>query len=202
MTDFATHKRLKPSAAERRAKAPRRSATKFTGALVAFSLGIATFSAAPARADNTDLGLALGGLLTLFVVGKALDNSSDNKASEKRADDRKANDRKVSITVHKQPSVKPHSRYQPKPQIKKHPSTPKTARVQNTFKIPSHCVVTGHDRHHRLKTVALENCVVKSRSSARALPQACEIRVNTKRGRTYAHEIGCLNNFGYRVTRS
>lgn len=58
--------------------------TKFTAGLLALSIATAGFSAAPARAGDNDAALALGGLLTLFVIGKALDDKNDKKASATR----------------------------------------------------------------------------------------------------------------------
>lgn len=53
--------------------------TKFTAGLLALSMATAGISAAPARAGEEELALALGGLVTLFVIGKALENKGDDK---------------------------------------------------------------------------------------------------------------------------
>ncbi|WP_417250213.1 hypothetical protein [Celeribacter sp.] len=49
--------------------------TKFTAGLIAFSLAISA-AAAPARADDKGVATALGGLLALIVIGKAIEGSS------------------------------------------------------------------------------------------------------------------------------
>lgn len=179
-------------------RGPKRRTTKFTGALVAFSVVVASFAATPARADDADVARALGGLFTLFVIGKAIDN---------------ANDKPKSTTVYRKPAPKPHTpivihrkpTVQPGQHVsvsKRRKPTPPKASHSDAFKIPNHCVVTARDGKRRAQTVALESCVVKSRKSARSLPNACEVRVHTKHGRGHAYELGCLTNFGYRVARS
>jgi hypothetical protein len=55
--------------------------TRFTAGLLALSVATAGFSAAPARAGEKEAALALGGLLTLFVIGKALDDKNDSKVT-------------------------------------------------------------------------------------------------------------------------
>lgn len=48
---------------------------KFATGLTIFALSTATL-AAPARAGDDDVAKAIGGLLTLFVIGKALENAN------------------------------------------------------------------------------------------------------------------------------
>lgn len=151
--------------------------TKFAAGLVALSLAVSGFTAAPAHADDKDVALAVGGLLTLFVIGKAIDEAKDKKTSSQ-----------VTARV-----TRPDT-------PRKRRSTPVVR--DGHFKIPSTCVVPARSRHNRTETVALESCVMKSRKSAQSLPSACETRVRTKRGRAHAYELGCLTNFGYRVSRS
>lgn len=151
--------------------ASKKRTPKFAAGLVALSLAISGLSVAPARAGDADVARAIGGLLTLFVVGKAIENhSSKSKAA---------------------PVKSQHDRH----------NTPRVDR-RSSFDIPSSCVVSVQGNRNRLQTVAMENCVMKNRRSAVALPRACETVVRTKRGRADAYDVGCLNNFGYRVTQS
>ena len=150
---------------------------KFAAGLVALSMAVTAAYATPARADDADVARVIGGLVTLFVIGKAIENSgSKSKAST-------AASHQVTLNDH----GKRHDR--------------RTAR-KDTFEIPNSCVVSVRDKRKRVQSVALENCVMRERRSAVALPRACETKVNTKRGRTDAYDVGCLNNFGYRITHS
>ena len=51
----------------------------FIASIVAASIAITGLSAAPARAE-TDLGSALAGLTTLFILGKIISDSNDRKS--------------------------------------------------------------------------------------------------------------------------
>jgi hypothetical protein len=148
-----------------------RRTTKFTAALVALSLGVSSLAAVPARAAEEDVALAVGGLLSLFILSKAIENAGDNKPSAKIA--------------YKQPS---------KP-------TPQKRKRADAFKIPNKCVASARGRNNRVRTVAFESCVKRAHRTSVKLPSACETRVRTSKGRAQAYELGCLNNFGYRVTR-
>jgi hypothetical protein len=147
---------------------PKRRITKFTAALVALSLGVSGLSAAPARADDADVARAIGGLLTLFVIGKAIENGSSKS--------------KITTSVSNKPQRNQVS----------------------AFDIPNACVVSIRDKRSRLQTVVLEDCIKRERRSAAALPRACETSVKVKHNNTRsdAYDVGCLNNFGYRVAQN
>nr|WP_321506494.1 hypothetical protein [uncultured Celeribacter sp.] len=147
--------------------------TKFTAGLLAVSLATAGISAAPARASDNDVALALGGLVTLFVIGKALENKNDD------------HDRPARVTVPRH-----------------HDRDDWRARNQGrAFEIPGECVLSTRGQYDRGSRVAMENCLKRERVSKAKLPQACETRVRTQRGRQDAYDVGCLQNFGYRITR-
>ncbi|RPE64826.1 hypothetical protein EDD53_2590 [Pacificibacter maritimus] len=153
-------------------KPTKRRTTKFTAALVALSLGVSGLSAAPARADDADVARAIGGLLTLFVIGKAIEQgSSKSKATSRPAEN---------------PS---------------RPARPHRER-RSSFEIPNTCVVSFRDSRSRSQNVALKDCMQRERHAANALPRACETSVKLKRNnkRSEAYDVGCLNNFGYRVS--
>ena len=59
-----------------KAKTSRKRTPKFAAGLVAFSMAVTATFATPARADDADVARAIGGLLTLFVIGKAIENSN------------------------------------------------------------------------------------------------------------------------------
>lgn len=159
-------------------KTTNRPIPKFAAGLVALSMAVTATYATPARADDADVARAVGGLLTLFVIGKAIENSGSKS--------------KTSATVTHKVIVDGHG---------KNKNSDRRIVRKNTFEISKSCVVSVRDKRARVQSVALENCVKRERGSGVALPRACETKVTTKKGRTGAYDMGCLNNFGYRATR-
>lgn len=158
--------------------------TKFTAGLLALSIGTAGF-VAPARASDQDVAMALGGLLTLFVVGKAIENNNKGRVvvetSRRDSDKWRGGNRGDAFNIPKACVVNVGS------------SRDRNDRYQNNDR---------NDRYQskdRSRLVAIERCVERERHARASLPRACETRVSTKRGRVDAYDLGCLNNFGYRV---
>lgn len=154
-------------------KPSERRTPKFAAGLVALSMAVTAAYATPARAGDADVARVVGGLVTLFVIGKAIENSgSKSKAQSKVV-------------------IEGHGKHNDRRTVRK-----------DTFEIPNTCVASVRDKRKRVQSVALKNCVTRERHSAAPLPRACETKVSTKNGRTDAYDMGCLNNFGYRITRS
>jgi len=154
--------------------------TKFTAGLLALSIGTAGLAAVPARASDQDVAMALGGLLTLFVIGKAIDNKGDNK---------------VVVETSRN-----------KPDIWRDGNRGDAFLIPNKCVLSVASSRDGHQykygRENRTRLVALERCVDQNRKARAPLPRACETRVSTKRGRVDAYDVGCLSNFGFRVAGS
>jgi hypothetical protein len=148
--------------------------TKFTAGLVALSIATAGFAAAPARAGENDAALALGGLVTLFVLGKALEDKNKDK-------------NKVAVSTSRHRDDRRNEPWQDRNRGR-------------DFGIPNQCVASaGQGSKQRL--VAFENCIERDRRAQVHLPRACETRVKTRQGKVDAYDVGCLTNFGYRVER-
>jgi len=143
--------------------------TKLTAFLMAGSLSLAAFAPAPARAANDDVAKLLGGILTLYVIGKAVEQSQ-----------------KAAPTVSRKPTVRPAA---PKPQAR--------ARV-SAFAIPNSCVLTARSNGNR-QLVAFERCLSEKRASKAPLPHTCRTTVRTRHGHAKAYDISCLTGFGYRI---
>ncbi|MFT7045258.1 MAG: hypothetical protein ACJAYH_000522 [Celeribacter sp.] len=169
-----------------KAKTSRKRTPKFAAGLVAFSMAVTATFATPARADDADVARAIGGLLTLFVIGKAIENS---------------NSKSNPTTVTRKVTVDDSGMYRDRERDRDKGRDRRTKRG-NAFEIPNTCVVSVKGKRERIQTVAIEACVMRERRSAMTLPRACETKVRTKRGRMDAYDVGCLNNFGYRVTRA
>lgn len=69
---------------------------KFIAAVLATSIAVTSFSAAPARADSDDAAKIAFGLATLFILGKALSDDDKNTVHRHR---------------HYKPHPKPHKPY-------------------------------------------------------------------------------------------
>ncbi|WP_460273076.1 hypothetical protein [Celeribacter sp. ULVN23_4] len=149
--------------------------TKFTAGLLALSIATAGFAAAPAKADNNDAALALGGLVTLFVLGKALEDQNKDKNR---------------VVVHDQ-------RYQQQSWQNRDRDRDRS-RERN---IPNQCVFSAKTGGKQ-RLVAMENCIERNNRAQVRLPRACETRVKTRQGKKDAYDVSCLTNFGYRVERT
>lgn len=185
-------------------KARPRRTPKFVAGLVAFSIAISGLSAMPARANDADVARAIGGLLTLFVISKAIDNASNSptqtahvptwqQRQEWERQDRLRRERERREQARLEDQRREERRREEARKAKKRASS---------YEIDNTCVISVRGARDRIQTVALERCVKKTRKSAARLPRACETSVRTHRGRQDAYDIGCLNNFGYRVTRT
>ncbi|SFJ52997.1 hypothetical protein [Celeribacter neptunius] len=152
--------------------------TKFTAGLLALSLATAGISAAPARASEKDTALALGGLLTLFVIGKAIEDQKDK------------------ATVSRAPAPQPQPRVQDRDRYREQDRYRDRYAGQS---IPNQCVLSaGRSGSQRL--VAFETCIEREARRNVDLPRACETRVRTDSHWRDAYDVTCLSNFGYRVT--
>lgn len=168
------------------ANASRRRTPKFAAGLVAFSMVVTATFATPVRADEADVARAIGGLLTLFVIGKAIENSKSSTAPVTR---------KVTVDDSGMRRDRDHDRGAGDGRDRR------TGRT-GAFDIPNTCVISVKGKYERIQTVAMESCVMRERRSAVPLPRACETQLRTKHGRMNAYDVGCLNNFGYRVART
>lgn len=161
---------------------------KFIAAVLAVSTTLAAFSAAPARAaSDQDIAKILGAAATIFIIGKAIENSRDRDSDKK----------KKSTVVHQ---------YQKKPVIHEYRTVPKV--VPNNVRpyhnqraaIPQRCVrqITGGN----VRRVAMGPCLNRHYSSARPLPRACRMTVATQRGQRAAYALPCLRQRGYTIARN
>ena len=159
---------------------------KFIAAVLAISTTLATFSAAPARAaSEEDIAKILGAAATIFILGKAIENSRnrDNDAKKKRT------------TVHHNKPVIHH--YRPIPKVEPRHTRPHQGRLAA---IPQRCVrrITGGN----VRRVAMGPCLNRHYSSAKPLPRACRMTVATQRGERRAYALPCLRQRGYTIARN
>ena len=168
---------------------------KFIAAVLAVSTTIAAFTAAPARAGNEeDIARILGAAATIFIIGKAIQNSRDDDRSDDRGD-RQKNSYGDSFR-HVNKFKDPQNYHKPVPQV-----IPRHARpYDGKAPLPEQCVrrISGGKPNR----VVMENCLERNYRSARELPRACKMVVATNRGKTNAYALPCLKQRGYTLARN
>ena len=165
---------------------------KFIAAILAVSTTLAAFSAAPARAaSEEDIAKILGAAATIFIIGKAIENSRDKK------DDKK----KRTVTHASKPVVQFYQNNQVRAHKKN--SIPQVV-PRNTQRtraaLPRRCVRQVSGAH--VRRVVMQPCLSRHYRSARALPRKCEMTVATQRGHRRAYALPCLRQRGYQVARN
>ncbi len=138
------------------------------------ALSLTLFSApAPASAlTEDDVGKLIGGALTLFVLGKIIEDAGDDKSDKKRA------------RVHK--PHKPHHGHAHKP--KKPRFAP----------LPAHCIRIN-DSHSGPRRYFPQRCLSKHYPSYTKLPESCSIYVKAPHGLRKAYGARCLRERGIQV---
>ncbi|MCL3881409.1 hypothetical protein [Marivita sp. GX14005] len=154
---------------------------KFIAAALIVSTAIAGFSATPAKAaSEEDIARILGAAATVFILGKAIQNTRDDRDKDRR---KKAKHR-YRYEDRALPKVVPRHRHQ------NHRIAP----------LPRKCVRRIEGGH--VARVAMAGCLKRNYRSARALPRHCRMRVETRRGPKRAYALPCLRQSGYRIERS
>lgn len=157
----------------------------FIATIAAVAIAVTGFSAAPARADDNDLGKALAIVLGLAVAGAVIHNRNDDKKARKE------------IYTHK-----------PKPRVQKHVQShrkhvqprPLPRKVHSKL-LPHQCL--SNLRTHRGRHIQAfgQNCLSRHYKFSNSLPQHCGQRVRTRHGAGYAYEAQCLSRQGYQLAR-
>ncbi|MVO16452.1 hypothetical protein [Parasedimentitalea huanghaiensis] len=145
---------------------------KFIAFVLATSIAITGFSAAPARADE-NVAKILTGLAVLGIIGVAI-----NK-------DRKRN-RTVTRTI-----VDPEPVY-PKPR----PLPPRVSR----YDLPAHCL-RFFPAYKDGRNLMGQKCLRKNYHHSKALPQHCRVTFWNGRRHKNAYRPHCLRQKGYRIVR-
>ncbi|MDP4989966.1 MAG: hypothetical protein NWQ37_01980 [Marivita lacus] len=161
----------------------------FIAAVLAVSTTIAAFSAMPARAaSEEDIAKLLAGAATVFIIGKAIQNSRDRDRPDKEVRHYTPDDRFGYVT-------KPVPTYErPIPKV-----VPREGRPRQGDVLPADCVrrIEGG----RVERVVMSRCLERSNISTRSLPKACRMIVQTRRGEAKAYALPCLRHRGYTLAR-
>ncbi len=166
---------------------------RFIAAVLAISTTIAGFSAAPARAaSEEDIARLLAGAATIFIIGKAIQNSRDSNDDDKKSI--RHHTPKQQFNTYQNPRETYHKKPVPKIIQRDH------GKRNATSAIPANCVqrISGG----RVNRVVMERCLERSYRSARSLPKACRMTVKTQRGTAGAYALPCLRQRGYTLARN
>ena len=168
-------------------------ARKLIATLAAAALSLTTLTATPARAaDPDDVARFLGAAATLFIIGKAIESSKDTRRHQPQAQ---------AQTAHK-----PH-----KPNKPQYHQPPRQAHIPQVVPnrggggghharapLPAECLrqVTGANTRY----VMGRACLNRNYTSARPLPQSCEMQVRGPGGKLRnAYSVRCLRGQGYQI---
>lgn len=148
---------------------------KFITTLLAAAVAVTGFTAAPARADNEDLGAVLAGIATLAIIAKVIDKKHDNAARARETQTRHPR-------VYTNPNRHPHVHTNPH----RHPRV--------TQRIDTHRV--DRNPRHRVAPRPLPDRVAR-----KALPGACFYKARTRNGKMGLFDKRCLNKNYHRAHR-
>lgn len=159
---------------------------KFIAAVLAVATTVAAVSSTPARAaSEEDIARLLAGAATVFIIGKAIQNSRD-------AD---RDDKKRKVITHHAPRPKVYHHSNPIPKVVQRDQRPRP----RADVLPAQCVrqIEGG----RVGRVVMGRCLERSAINARSLPKACRMTVQTRRGTAQAYALPCLRHRGYSLAR-
>lgn len=152
---------------------------KFIASIIAASIAITGFAAAPAKADSSDLARFLAGATALVIIGQALDDNrslSRSSVNYYRFDDRHHHDGHRSRGHHR---------------------GHRDANVDSPKRLPPGCL-TRVDSRHGSRQVFGEACLNVHYLHNSTLPRACRTR-NRHEGPRVAYDATCLFDRGYRA---
>ncbi len=176
---------------------------KFIASVLAASLAITSFSAAPAKAGNDDLVKFLAGATALIIIGKALDGKG---RSSVRYDYGYHNHGNQGHTHRYDNDHKHHKGYTPPVHNGRHYDDNHSGKYghqgqhQARKVLPGACEVSvrmENGRRNFLNSRCLERRNVKTQN----LPSRCHITAGRDRhGKITGYTTQCLQNRGYKIT--
>ena len=157
---------------------------KFIATVVATSILFTGFAAAPARANQEDVGRALAAIIGIAIVGAMIHDSKKDKKSK--------------VQVYKQPKKKVQKKQVQKK--KKHVQARPLPRRVAQHLLPSKCLRSFETRRGTARIFG-QRCLERNYEFTHRLPQHCERRVRTDRGSRFGFSARCLRKQGYKLAR-
>lgn len=152
---------------------------KFIAAVLAASIAITGFSAAPARADE-DVAKFIAGLVALGIIGAAINDA-------KKDDHHKGYQHQPKREVHKH-----YHTVKPKPAVK-----PKPHSVRR-YDLPGGCL-SGVKVRGEYKRFVSKHCLERNYKYTHALPGQCRVTIDNGYQRQHGFRPRCLRRHGYRL---
>lgn len=154
-------------------------------AFVATALALTSAPQPVQAAEGDDLARILGAAATLFIVGKAIEQSKDRKKKQKAQ--KKAKAPKVAHATPLPRVIGPRGGHAQHPGYTRRRPPP----------LPQQCLLPVSGAKTRY--VMGERCLSRNYASARPLPSACQMNVQTRRGIRPAYSVRCLRRQGYDI---
>lgn len=155
---------------------------RFIALVLAASVAVTGFSAAPARADE-DFGKFLAGLAAIAIIGAAIENSRDDD---------------VRVIRKNTVRVTPGHHHNHKHNKHKHNNVRPLPHHVKKFDLPAQCLRTFPGLGN--KRILGRGCLGNNYRHVGSLPRACKIAVDRGQKRRVGYELLCLREHGYRLT--
>jgi hypothetical protein len=146
---------------------------KFIAVVLAASVTITGFFAAPARADE-DVAKFIAGMVVLGLVGAAINEAKDDGRKERKV-------------IHSHSGI-----------VYQVPVVPKPPAVWR-YDLPEHCLRTARLRGEN-RSVLSKRCLERHYDYTRSLPDRCEVIYERKNNYRKGFRPNCLRKRGYRLT--
>ena len=161
---------------------------KFIASILAASLALTSFTAAPARASDRDLVQFLAGATALIIIGSAL------------------NDSRQQTTVNQpQPRNRDQYRHQADRRYetdrRHHDDWRSPDRGRSIAPLPGGCMIRANTRYGHQRVFGAR-CLEVHYSQANRLPDACRTRIWDRDGRRPGYLASCLKQRGFRARRN
>jgi hypothetical protein len=165
---------------------------KFIAAVLAASLAITTFSAAPARADGKDALKLLGAAGALYLLGNSIAQARDRAEDERKKDKRKREEEKRREERAKDWRERHDSRRTDPPRVVG-PAFGQRRDAQ--YVLPARCMmrINGGGSRFAFDRECMTNAGVRTSR----LPDACEMYVRDGGRKERAFDGACLRRNGY-----
>lgn len=154
----------------------------FIAAVLAVSMALTGFAAAPARAEQDDTARKLRNAAALLIIGSALANAHSGRAQDDGG--RRAH------------APTPY-RGQGLPHVVGRPNGPNIRVPGRQVTLPRSCLleVSGG----QMRYVMGARCLSRNGVSTHSLPRRCKTEVRSRQGRSEAYAAGCLRDAGFRI---
>lgn len=177
---------------------------KFIAAILAASLAVTTFFAAPAKAsDAEDIAKFLGAAATLYIIGSAIKDSRDgNKGYVTTQRDHGRYDHGRKDRNRYDRGRRDDDRYDrgrgDRGRYDNGRDRDRTWRGPRP--LPSQCLLRSRDRKYEGRVLGAR-CVERNYRQARRLPDSCRVQMRTEKGIRVVYLLRCLRRAGYEVAR-